>query len=335
MKTVPIVILGLLFTVTAAALFGASSYALQKATASPTPVARPTDASTYPKSPRPVTELDQENIRELTHRIQKLEIQQLQAVQKPQDDKNAITLATAFIAAGAVLLAALVGMYGQYLADKRVSKRDVAAAQQALELAKQEAIFRHTGTILEFRLKQMEQFYAPMFALLKQSRGLYDKLFSQLAYDEPTRYRLASNPGPRDYRFEVRDKKGEWQGFRLLDQLPAIKTNPRAVALIERVLEIGERMTKIISEHAGLASEDLIDLLGQYLAHYAILSTTYRLQESEPYEPGWHKIGYYPFDLNAKVEEGYRELSRFLDEYVTAGKRMLEALPRRDSEQQS
>ncbi len=94
-------------------------------------------------------------------------------------------------------------------------------------------------------------------------------------------------------------------------------------------------MTKIISDHAGLASKDLIDLLGAYLAHYAILSTIHKREETVAYEPGWHQKGYYPRELNGKIEEGYRELSQFLDEYAKASKRMLEAVPTVASQQQS
>src|SRR5438094_2433469 len=109
---------------------------------------------------------------------------------------------------------------------------------------------------------------------------------------------------------QVHAQDGIWKGFRLLDQFPAVRTNPKALALAERILQIGEQMTKIISGHAGLASKDLIDLLGEYLAHYAVLSTIYKLGETAPYEPGWHQMLYYPRQLNKKIEEGYRELSQ-------------------------
>jgi len=130
-----------------------------------------------------------------------------------------------------------------------------------------------------------------------------------------------------DDRFQVRDKNGDWKAFRLLDQLPAVRSKPKAFALADRILQIGEEMTKIITKNAGLASEDLIDLLGRYMAHYAIISTIHKLGETQPYEPGWHKMGYFPRELDEKVATGYRELSQFLGEYSKASKRMLEALP--------
>jgi hypothetical protein len=48
---------------------------------------------------------------------------------------------------------------------------------------------------------------------------------------------------------------------------------------------------------------------------------------TKPSEPLAKKLGYFPRSLNAKVADGYRELSRFLDEYVNASKKMLAEFP--------
>lgn len=301
-------------------LVAAPTLAQAPSSASPQTLKKTPSAQADFNSPRqPETQLE-----ELNNRTKKLELEMSQKADKTSADARAIPVATAIIAAAAVLGAGLLGIAGQYFMSKREDRRSLASATRALELARQEAIFEHTQKILEFRLKQMERFYAPMFALRGQSRGLYDKMLYQLAQDEPQRYRFPPKPDQQDYRLQVIDKAGEWRGFRLLDQLPAVKRNPKAFALAERILEIGDRMTKIISAHAGLASEDLVPLLGQYMAHYAILSTVHTLGETEPYEPGWHKMGYYPRELDAKIEESYRELSRFFDEYAAASKRMLQ-----------
>ena len=152
----------------------------------------------------------------------------------------------------------------------------------------------------------------------------------QLAQDEPERYKLLSNPDSEGYRMYVCDQDDTRKGFRLLDQFPAVKTNQKALALAEHILQIGDQITKIISDHGGLASSDLIDLLGEYLAHYAVLSAAYKLEDKVPAEPGGHKILYYPRELNEKIKEGYRELNQFIGEYVKASRGMLKALPDAD-----
>jgi len=329
MKTLMFAILGLLFALPVTAQQAPSPGA--RAPRQTTSVA--STSSVSPAPPTTATDADQERIRELTHRVQKLE---LEIIQKPGTSSGeTAAIIAAIIAASALLITAVLSLVGQYVVARREERRAVLAAQRALELAKQEAIFQQTEKILEFRIKQMELFYAPMFALLGQSKGLTDKMQYQLAQDEPQRYRLLSEPDPEGYRLHIFAKDGTWKGFRLLDQLPAIRANPKALALVDGILQIGEHMTGIISKHAGLASKDLIGLLGQYMAHYAILSTIYKSGETEPYEPGWHKMGYYPRELNKEIEEGYRELSGFIDEYVKAGNRMLEGLPSAKANQQS
>jgi hypothetical protein len=299
------------------------------------PLSRPSQAAAQPQatpaphpqpSPNPSVDSEKE-IQDLRERTQKLELEMIQKADKSSANGRSSALGTAIIAAVAALVVAMLGIAGQYFMARREDRRALIAASHAMELARQEALFQHTGTILEFRLKQMELFYAPVFALLGQSHGLYDKLLYQLVEDDPDRYRLGTDPSPKAYRLEVLDKNGDWQGFRLLDQLPAIRSYPKSFALVDGIVKIGAQMTLIISQHAGLASEDLISLLGQYMAHYAILATIFNLREIKPYPPGWHKVGYYPYDLNAKVEEGYRKLSAFIDEYVRGSEEMLKSLP--------
>src|SRR5579863_4876120 len=246
MRTTILVILGLLLVLPTTGILAASpgTPESRETAAGANQAKHPSNVPAPASTPPPLSDADQENIRELTYRIQKLELEMIQKSGKSSEDGTQIAVVTAIIAAAAVLGAALLGIGGQYFMARREDRRSIATAQQALELAKQEAVFQQTGTILAFRLKQMEQFYAPMFALLGQSKGLYDKMMQQLAEDQPQRYRIVLNPGPRGFRFEVLDKHGQWQGFRLLDQLPAIKSDPKALALIDRMLEIGGQMTR-------------------------------------------------------------------------------------------
>ncbi|MGE0683197.1 MAG: hypothetical protein AB7P69_20145 [Candidatus Binatia bacterium] len=268
-----------------------------------------------------------EDLQRLTNRVLQLEID-LAKASKGLGETNWVT---AIVVGSPTLVAALIAglltLLSAYFTAKREERRAELTAQRSLELARQEAVFSHTEKILEFRLKQMELFYAPMFALLEQSRALYDKMLYQLVEDEPERYKLLTGPDPEGYRMHVRAQDGDWKGFRLLDQFPAVKTNQKALTLAEQILHIGDQITKIISDRAGLASNDLIDLLGEYLAHHAVLSAVHKLRDTAPAKPGGHKILYYPRELNKKIEEGYRELNQFIGEYATASRNMLKALP--------
>jgi hypothetical protein len=264
---------------------------------------------TTPANP-PLATPDQVHIEELTHRVQILELQVAQRNVKPEPDYT-----VAIIGALAVLGASLVGILGQVL-----------AARHAAKLARDVALYKEADATIEFRMKQVQQFYAPMSALLRQSKDLYDKMLEQLVEDEPSRYRKVAKPSGSDFRWEVLDQKAKWQGFRLLDQFPAIKKNPRALALADKNLEIGTRICEVISHHAGYASESILDMLGQYTAHHAILSTIRNGTETEPFEPGWHKVGYFPFGLDKKIAEECHAVSKSVDEFRAGSTRTLETL---------
>ena len=169
-----------------------------------------------------------------------------------------VPLVTGIIGAIVVLLSARMGRAGQEAAAKASAEANAAlarsAAADAKQMAAEAALFKHAEEVMEFKLKQIQDFYGPLYAALRQSKGLYDKLFDQLIHDEPTKYQMALNPTGNDYRFQVKDNKEEWQNFRLVDQLPAIKGNPRALALIDANLNLGARMVEIISKSAGYAS---------------------------------------------------------------------------------
>lgn len=266
----------------------------------------------------PQTVPDQEKVQELTHRVQILEVQMVQRSKQSEADKNT-AIVTAIIAAAAVLGAAIIGAVLGFASQW-------FGARRAAKLAGDEAMYRNAEHILEFRMKQVQEFYAPMHALLRQSRDLYDKMLEQLVQDEPTRYRKVATATGTEFRWEVMDKKGAWRGFRLLDQFPAIKGNAKALALADANLTIGGKICEVISTRAGYASESLVEMLGQYMAHFAILSSVRSGSEAEPYEPGWHKVGYFPFGLDQKIGEAYHDLSKSIDEYGRACTHTLEAL---------
>jgi hypothetical protein len=299
----------------------------------PTAGTRPaqTQTSTVPAAPI-VPPPDQEKIRALAHRVELLEVQVARLSDKPKPDYS-----VAIIGALAVLGASLVGIYGQRLAARHAERlaRDEASHREKLakdeasyrgKLARNEALYKEAEATVDFRMKQVQEFYAPMFALLRQSRDLYDKMLDQLVEDEPSRYRKVPRPEGRDFRWEVLDKNNSWKGFRLLDQFPAIKKNSRALALADKNLEIGAKICDVISHHAGYASEPIVDMLGQFTAHHVILSTIRNGAETEPFEPGWHKVGYFPFGLDTKIGEEYHEISKSIDDYRKQSTRTLEDL---------
>lgn len=278
------------------------------------------------------TDTTSKGLQRLTDQVRQLESD----LAKASKDSQNITVTTAIIAGSATLAAAIFGgvitLIGAYFTAKREERRATFQANRDLELARQEALFQHGEKFLEFRLKQMGFFYAPMFALLKQSKALYDKMSLQLVSDDPEQYKLLKKDDSNEPCLHVYTEDRNWEEFRLLDQLPAVRTYPNILTLVERIIHIGEQMTKIISEHAGLASEDLVDLLGEYLAHHAILAMIYKQNETKPYKAGSHMMGYFPRELPNKIIQGYNEISALLNEYEKKTKQVLQAFPEKVSE---
>ncbi len=279
---------------------------------------------------------DSDKVDETAHRVRLLE-ERISAKDDTKYLNILIPLLVAGIGAFAVYLSARLGRSGQ----ERAADAAAAAAKLAAEsnatmarnsaletagLAKTAVVFKHAEQMMEFKLKQIQEFYAPIYAALKQSLGLYDKMLDQLVHDEPGRYRRSSNPQGTDFRWEVLDQDGAWKGFRLVDQLPAIKSNPRALALADANLKLGRTMAKIIATRAGYAIEDSIELLGEYMAHHAILTAIRNGPETEAFGAGRHKIGAFPYGLDDLIGKRYHELNKAIEQYGQAYDRALELL---------
>jgi hypothetical protein len=284
---------------------------------------------------------------DLAYRIKLLELK----AADPGDTKSAkvtVPIATAIIGCIAVMFAALIGIVGQILNAKNAAKlasdsltsaatlaaneaavrSELArkAAEDAAELARDAALHKRAEQMIEFKLKQIECFYAPIFAAFRQSKTLYDKMLQQLVRDVPTRYSENPLATGKEFRFRVTNEKGEVQGFYLVDELPAIKGYGSAMQLIDLTLDLGKSICTIITTHAGLASEDLIEDLGKYMAHHAILSAIRNGPDTKAFEPGTNKLGAFPFGLDTRIEQRLKELSKDIDDYDKGSSRSLSLL---------
>jgi hypothetical protein len=281
---------------------------------------------------------------DLLQRIRLLELKAAEPVDT-KSEKVTVPLATAIIGSLAVLAAALIGILGQRLAAKNAASIAAAsaaataelasnaaaerlqlarkAAEDTAELARVAALYKHAEQMIDFKLKQIESFYAPIFAALRQSRMLYNKMLEQIERDAPDRYFKNTTAVGNDFRYLVKNKEGEASGFYLVDQLPAIKGNASAMQLVDLMLDLGKSICTIITTHAGLASEDLIEMLGEYMAHHAILSAIRGGPETTAFEPGHNKLGAFPRGLDARIEERLKALSKEIDDYDKVSGRSL------------
>ena len=138
--------------------------------------------------------------------------------------------------------------------------------------------------LIEYRSKQVNEFYGPMLVLLKQSKELSMQLHNQLANDAPERYKFESDStkkmGTSLFIYETGQPK---KAFRLISELPYLGTRHKAaLPRVKVIIDTGERLAKLIEEKSGLvkpSSQDLIGCLGTYLAHLTALRDAYSLTQ--------------------------------------------------------
>lgn len=237
------------------------------------------------------------------------------SLNKPQPEKSEY---------GAIV-AAIIGVVISALASFLVTKITVSAgradtklkAEQEKEKAKIDTALAYTTKMLNLKMRQLEFFYAPLLACTQQCKGIHAKL---------THYLFQKAP-PDTYRWHKDEKGGEWleikhEGvwgeYRLLDQLPVLKTDPRAMALVDQILEIDAEMVKIIRRHNGLAAVEttISPLYGKFLGHYAVLSLERKGPAGTAYAPKSQEIGYYPRELDALIDDEYNKARCAVREYL-------------------
>lgn len=187
------------------------------------------------------------------------------------------SLIEAAIPAVAVLIAAVLAIR-QVFVDKR---------------------FEYAAKILDLRLQQINDFYAPMHILVEQSRLLYEKLLFIKKQGNPN-----FNPTT----------------FRLLDNIHADKDDKAFGPTIQSIIKVGGEMERIIKKHGNLIDDGHKAVFIQYLAHLDILTDASKAQSTPTASyPGWQKFGYYPRILNREIAEHLKFLERQVAKYVQTG----------------
>lgn len=223
----------------------------------------------------------------------------------------------ALIAGIVGVFAAVLSFIGAYVAAKMADaaqQRTVDQQMNALvfsakteqEKVRIQTSLNFTTKTLDLRLKQLEEFYAPLLAYCHQMKGLRQNLETYLLKNHSGKYRTISG---ETTRLEIAIGT-EWQDFRMIDHLPAIKGDKTANELAKKIVEIGNLMVTIIQKQNGLANvgHQISPVYGEFLTHSAILNMVFADESrTDPYPSGWHSCAYYPRDLDSVIEKGYRE----------------------------
>jgi SAM-dependent methyltransferase len=218
----------------------------------------------------------------------------LQNVQPPAQSRNSTS---ELIQAYAPYVGALVALIGV-----------LATAFYTLYRGRMDARYSYATEILRFRLRQIQEFYAPALLHIEQSRLVYEKLRWTLQHEKP----------------EV-----SLDQFRLLDHIYDFKDDPSLQPLIKGILAIGEKLTKLISDKSELIEGGISSTFVDYSAHFDILKAASEQRLTTQQREGWHQFGYYPRLLNREISEGYKIALARLAAYCQAGDQIICTLLKR------
>lgn len=168
-----------------------------------------------------------------------------------------------------------------------------------------DARYAYASEVLKFRLRQIQEFYAPALLHIEQSRIVYEKLLWTIEHER---------------------KDIPLAGFRLLDRIHEFKNDPMLKPLIKRILAIGKQLTGLISQKSGLIEGGVTPTFIEYQAHFEILNAASEQELSAAQKEGWHEFGYYPRMLNRAIREGYKLVLAYHDNYANAGDQIISRL---------
>jgi hypothetical protein len=151
-----------------------------------------------------------------------------------------------------------------------------AKAEQERELSERQAKLQIGGAVVEWQLKQLSLLYGPVRALLGQSFGLYRQMNKVLERADNTRFRFANvKAGPDAQEFQIQTSPITWERFRAVLHISQVYGKGFGVeTYFDEIVSIGERIVKIIEQHAGYARPEeaaLMAVFAKYLAHFAVL----------------------------------------------------------------
>lgn len=215
-----------------------------------------------------LTTLDklQEDLKLALLRIASLE----ESIQKASEKTDNMTKRNAWFALATVIAAGLISFVLQLLLLRHQQK-----------IYREQAKSEVSNSYVEWQLKQLSGFYGPLRALLEQSNAMYRQMNRALVSANPDLFRMQSAHG-KDFdnaEFQIK-KDGDWTRFRTVKHLGDVYYRGYGIEpYFDDVVDVGSRMATLIRNKAGFARQEdkaLIEVMGTYLAHYAVLSRLHK-----------------------------------------------------------
>ncbi|NWA32030.1 hypothetical protein HX817_10825 [Pseudomonas sp. C6002] len=134
--------------------------------------------------------------------------------------------------------------------------------------------------LLEYRYKQINDFYGPLLVLIKQSYNLSRQLHELLIADNAQIYYYFNDP-QNNNKASLYTRQSDPKGapFRLISSLPYLRKNHAScLPYVKLILDTGSRIATLIEDKSGFAdpsNEPLMLCFAEYLSHRLALNDAY------------------------------------------------------------
>lgn len=173
----------------------------------------------------------------------------------------------------------------QLRASKTALSVQLSSAQKSQRVAAKNDVFTR---VMEFRSKQLNEFYAPIQFMLVGSSVVRQQLCEMLleSANGRDRFEFKTESDGRPHLWVRASKTEGARPFRLIHHMFDLATNyPVVMPLVGEIVSIGEQISNLIYEKGGFAkvkNTRLAENLGTYLGHYSILKDAYSTALRDP-----------------------------------------------------
>jgi small-conductance mechanosensitive channel len=223
----------------------------------------------------------------------------------------------AFIGFLASLVGALVGAWVAYRLQIQRLDYDRQAARQT-------AGVKELSDIKQFRGRQLNEFYAPLEALLKQGLIVRNELYTRLLATNDPNVSFSKMPDPQaanKWSLGIQRKGEQMRPFRLLNDLPVLHaTFPDLMGTVGETVRINKLIVKLVHEKVGLVLHKNIELsqqLGTFLAHQTVLVAMYSSVKKGGLATPPKYTTTFPRDLQRLVTKDCEKLRKELEDWET------------------
>lgn len=168
------------------------------------------------------------------------------------------------------------------------------------------AAFEAQSQIIEYRSRQVHEFYYPLLLSLQRSSGVRRQICDHLHAKNPARFRFHKEADGQEHLFLYDPSKSEPSRFRLIEVMHELaKQHPEALPMVNEIVAIGEQMSTLIHDKGGLVLSSngaLTASLGRYLAHFSILREVARKAEDPSKLEGISYNVLYPNELDGQLQ---------------------------------